>query len=647
MQTRKTWALLSVASIASMVIAACAPTTTTVIVTAPPVIQTQVVKVEVETTKIVTEIQTVVAPTEAAALSFTTPHPILGDLRVRQAIAHCADRASIIASVYPFVADQSVLLMDAFVPKSHWAYTAPSTQYPFDVEAGGKLLDEAGWKLGEGATFRTNEAGDEFALKFTTTAAAFRQTWAAVFEKNMATCGMRVLRFHVPAAYWFGDTTGVARRDYELGAFAWVGTADPGGATLYGCNVIPRPENGWAGQNAMGWCNETASVAINAANNTLSRDERIKQYAIFHEEFAKDLPSLPMFNRAEVLATAKDLVGFAPAPGEPYYVYNINEWEIPGKDTIVIAFSQEPASLFTLVEDAYVAAVAARLVYGSHTSSLNYDFAAILYKSLPTLENGGAVVNEVDVKEGDMVVDVTGEVVELKAGVKVKDASGAEVEFASGTVKMQQMVVTASFLDGIAWSDGTPLTKADIELSDKIVCDKESGATSFFLCDRTAAREYVDDTTVIYTVVPGFLDPTYFVDFTPGAYPSARVISAGGTLGEAAASTWATLPEMSESPLGYGPYKITGWTKGQEMSFEANAGFVLGAPKTANVIIQFVADTNAAVAALLAGDADVLGSETLGAGAEVATVIEAADKVTSYVQASATWEHIDFALFIK
>ena len=156
------------------------------------------------------------AATEAAAeqTSFTTPHPILGDLKVRQALSYCTNKADLIKSVY-----------------------------------------EAGWTLAEGADFRTNAAGDQLSLKFTTTSAAFRQTWAAIWEAQMAECGIQVIRLHAPASWWFGDTTGLARRDYELGAFAWVGQADPGGQTLYACDQIPLPENGLAVQNVMGLFN--------------------------------------------------------------------------------------------------------------------------------------------------------------------------------------------------------------------------------------------------------------------------------------------------------------------------------------------------------------------------------------------------------
>ncbi len=641
MHNRKVWALLSGAVTASLVVAACAPAPQQVVVTS--VVTQEVVRVETQQV-----VQTVVAPTATPQLSFTTPHPILGDLRVRQAIAFCADRDSIIASVYPYVEDKSVLRMDSFLPTGHWAHTSPSTQYEYDPAKGQALLEEAGWTRGTGA-IRTNANGENLALKFTTTNAQFRQTWGAVFIKNLTDCGFQVVPFYTPGSWWFGATTGLSRRDFDMGAFAWVGQADPGGVTLYACDSIPRPENGWEGQNYMGWCNTAASTAIKLANNSLSRDERIRQYAIVQEEFAKDMPSLPMFNRVEVAAYNSNLVGFEQAPGEAYYTWNIHNFEIPGKDTIVLAFTQEPASMFSLVESAAVQRQAANIVFGAGTNSLNYDFKALLYKQLPTIENGGAVNADVDVAAGTKVVDANGDVVELAAGVKVVNSAGETVEFTGGTVKMKQLTITGSFLDGIKWQDGEPLKKADIKLSFDINCDRDSGAVSFFTCDRTASFEVLDDTTSKWTLVPGYQDPQYFLNL-PGAYPSHQVTSDGRTLASVPAKEWSTLPEIAERPLGFGPYRLVDWQKGIAMTFEAYEDFVLGAPKTPNIIIQFFSDTNAAVSALLTGQADVVGSETLGAGAEVATVVQAeADgkNVKVYIGASATWEHVDFQLFVR
>ncbi|MBL8045344.1 MAG: hypothetical protein JNL09_02330 [Anaerolineales bacterium] len=636
----KKWALAAGAMIVSMVISACQPQVVTQIVEVTKevqVVQTQVVNIE----------STVEVQVEKEA--WTTPHPILGDLRVRQGIAHCANRPEIIASVYSFVSDPSSLLMDSPIQSSHWAHAAGLQQYEFDVAKGGALLDEAGWTLAEGATYRTNAAGDELSLRFTTTNAQFRQTWAAVFESNMADCGVRIVRLHAPGSWWFGSATGLRRRDFELGAFAWVGEADPSGRTLYACDQVPTPANNWQGQNYMGWCNDTASKAIIAANGTLDRAERIAQYAIFQQEFAKDMISLPVFARVEANATAAGLVGPDPAPGEPYVINNIYDWELPGADTLIFGYTQEPATLFTLIESAFVATNARGMIDGFGIISKNYDYSANLYfKQLPTIENGGATLSEVEPKAGDQVVDAAGDIVELAEGTMVKDASGAEVEWKAG-VKMQQIVLNWELESGIKWSDGEPLVAADFELNKKIVCDPESGAVDFTVCERTLGFE-VTDTTQKITLAPGYTPPLYFT-IVYGWYPSHQVLSDGRVLADVPASEWSTLAEVAETPMGTGPYMITEWVKGQQMVFTANPNFYKGVAKTPNVTIKFIADSQQAVAQLLTGDVDMLFGETLGAGAEVQTVSDEAAKegatVKIYLTPSATWEHIDFNLNVR
>lgn len=584
------------------------------------------------------------AATEAPVVeqtSFTTPHPILGDLRVRQALSYCTNKADLIKSVYPLLTEeeQASLVMNTFIPRAHWAYAGDEnvTVYEFDPEKGKALLEEAGWTGAEG--FRVNAAGDELALQFTTTSAAFRQTWASIWEAQMADCGVRVVRLHAPASWWFGDTTGIARRDYELGAFAWVGQADPGGQTLYACDQIPLPENGWEGQNAMGWCNELASSNIKLANNTLVKDDRIAAYTIVQQEFTKDVPSIPLFNRTETFATAADLTGFAPAPGQEYYNYNVQEWAKAGSDTVVLGFTQEPASLFVLVEDAFVANIAYQIIRPAQETHLNYDFKASLVKELPTLENGGTTNNDVEVSEGAKVVDADGNVVDLAPGVFVMNAAGEKVEFTGGTVTMKQLVSRFEIIDGLTWEDGTPVSSADLELGYKIDCDPESGATSFITCDKTASVEFLSDAVgYVQTWIPGVQDPLYFV-------PVWRIYPAH-QLGDLPAKDWATDPRVAETPLAYGPYKLVEWVKGEKLVFAANEYWVGGAPASPNFVIQIVT-AESAEGLLLGGEVDILASETLAGLNETLKAAEAEGKIKTYVEAGGTWEHIDIQLFIR
>lgn len=635
---------LALVVIASMVLAACQPQT---------IIQT----VEVEVTKEVQVIQTQVVEqtsiVEVQADAFTTPNPILSDLKVRQALAYCTNKADLAKAGYPLLSDEQAqaLVMDTFIPKAHWAYAGDEnvTIYPYDVAKGTALLEEAGWTIGDYDPVRSNADNTVLALKFYTTTAAFRQAWAAVWENQMAECGVQILRSHVPSSWWFGDTTGLAVRDFELGAYAWVGQADPGGVSLWACDQIPLPSNNWTGQNYMGWCNEAASSGIKNANNTLNQEERKKWFTIVQQEYTKDVPAIPVFNRTETFSVNAALVGFDPKPGEEYYTYNVQDWEIPGKDTIVYGTPQEPASMYTLVESGFSAVIAAQLMGFRSYTSLNYAYEPELLTELPSLDNGLAVNNDVDAKEGDMVYDSAGNVVALAAGVKVFDSTGAEVEYASGTVKMKQLVVTFKYREDIKWQDGSALSQADLELAYKTTCDKESGATTFITCDKTAGITF-DGTAETVTYLPGVQDPT-FQTLAYGIYPSNQPIESEGaykgmTLKDVPAKDWPTLVEVAEKPWSYGPYMITEWVKGEKLVFAANPYYYRGAPKTPNFVISVVSAENAEQQ-LLTGAVDVLGSETLAGLSEQLVKGEADGLVKNIVNAGATWEHIDFNMFVK
>jgi ABC-type transport system substrate-binding protein len=305
------------------------------------------------------------------------------------------------------------------------------------------------------------------------------------------------------------------------------------------------------------------------------------------------------------------------------------------------------ATLWPLVESAFVANNAYSLIGGRGFKSLEYDYTANLYwESLASLEDGSAVLNTVEVNEGDLVVDADGNLAELAAGMMIKNSEGEIVEYTGGAAEMQQMELNFTLVDGITFSDGEPLTAADMELGSAIDCNPDSGAIDYTVCERTASEAFTD-TSYQRVLVPGYTPPVYYNLYTSW-YPAHRVLSDGRTLADVPAAELATLPEIAENPIDTGPYMITEWVKGQSMTFEANPHFYLGAPKTPTVIIKFVADTNQAVAQLLTGDVDVLFAETLGAGAEVQTVRDAADRgeVAIFIEPSATWEHIDFNLHI-
>jgi len=453
----------------------------------------------------------------------------------------------------------------------------------------------------------------------------------------------------VPASWFFGSTTGLQRRDFEIAGFGWTGQADPSGQTLYACNQIPQPSNNWQGQNYMGWCNQAASDAIILANNTLKREDRIAAYNAVEKLFAEDMVSLPLFQRAEAEAWSKRLTGLTVDTTE-YGTASAAQWKLTGGgDTVVIGMSQEPASMFSLVESAAVEAQIAQLGIGTLYTQYNYDFQPLLQDGLPTIEAGQATNNRVDVKVGDTIYSADGEQVKLAKGVKVVVNNKITEYDGTSALKLPQLKVTYK-LKPYTWSDGTPGSIEDVKLADKISCDRKSGAVSFISCDQTAKIDYTDHLAWTVTYVPGAQPPTYFLPPQGNVqlFPSQQKLSDGRLLKDVPAEQWATLPEIAEKPLSFGPFMITEWVKGQNMTLVANPHYA-GGTGVKKIVIQFISDTNQAVAQLLSGDVDYLDKTTLGAGSEVQTVMEAvkAGKVNAKVIPSPSWEHIDMNMFTQ
>ena len=218
---------------------------------------------------------------------------------------------------------------------------------------------------------------------------------------------------------------------------------------------------------------------------------------------------------------------------------------------------------------------------------------------------------------------------------------------AQSPLKMKQLTSTYKFKD-FTWSDGTKGSAADLSLGYKIDCDKESGSTSFEVCDQVGdikfgpGLEYTDHLAARLAVL--------------AVLPGSVVASTRATRCWLTAASWPTCPAKRvgdpardrRDTAVYGPFVLTEWKKGESMTFTRNEYFQ-PAPALKSVVIQFFPDSQTAVAALLGGDVDYLEKATLGAGAEVQTALDAAKegKLMVETMASPTWEHIDFNLFTK
>ncbi len=272
------------------------------------------------------------------------------------------------------------------------------------------------------------------------------------------------------------------------------------------------------------------------------------------------------------------------------------------KDTVVIGTWQQPRSFSPYANNQSITAEIDLLIRPRFVMRNDFGFAAnpdLVDGDLPSIDrnDGSAVFNTVDVKAGEPIFDPE----KLTVVRAAADASG-----------VKQLVVTGKLRPGLKWSDGEPLTAHDLVFTWKTNCSDGSGALDLTNCPLDSAvgavgqlvnYEAVDDTTVRATYVPGAVDPVYFITvFAPyGVIPEHQF---KGLTAEEILNDERHLGGETVQPLGYGPYKMTEWAKGDHLTVEPDPFWSGSKPVTGKVIYKFYADATAVSAAVIAGEID-------------------------------------------
>lgn len=266
---------------------------------------------------------------KAAGAANAGPHPILGDKRVRQAIAHGVNRESITKQV---LYGKTKPLHSSYFPPS-WAAAADSdiTVYAYDQNKAKALLEEAGWKVG--ADGIREKAGQKLELKLQSTSGnKMREQTTQVMANDLKAVGIKVNIELLPAAKYFA-TRGegpLSSATFDMGLYAWVGGDDPQ-SNLYYCDQIPTKENNYAGQNYPGYCNQDLTRIMKDANGRLQQTERKPLYIQAQKLWTADLPVLPLYQRLNQTIAPKNIKNFKPAPTNTAPSWNAFEWELPEK----------------------------------------------------------------------------------------------------------------------------------------------------------------------------------------------------------------------------------------------------------------------------------------------------------------------------
>jgi len=205
----------------------------------------------------------------------------------------------------------------------------------------------------------------------------------------------------------------------------------------------------------------------------------------------------------------------------------------------------------------------------------------------------------------------------------------------NGGISEDLTQITWTLQEGITWSDGTPLTSADVVFSWEYCSNEATGcATSAYVS--VASVEAVDDLTV--TVTFNGPQPFPFVPFVGYTSPIIQQAQFADCVGEAANAC----TDQNFQPIGTGPYMVTELRPEDTVLYEMNPnyrGIEEGQPFFGTVEIKGGGDAEASARSVLEiGEADY--AWNLQVAPEILGPMEAAGNGTVLVAFTSSVEAI-------
>jgi peptide/nickel transport system substrate-binding protein len=234
-------------------------------------------------------------------------HPLLADVRVRQALLHAADRKTLTDRLFQGMQP----VADTWVNPLNTTHSKDVPTYPYDLARAKALLAEAGWKPGPDGVCR-NDKGERLSIEFSTTAGnRLRELQQQVLQANWKAACIEVRIKNEPARTFFGET--MKKRQYGgLAMYAWTSAVTESPRRTLASDNIPTEANSWGGANYIAYSNARMDELIDKVEGELDPAKQKELWREMQQIYARDLPVLPLFFRADPHVVPKWLRGYEP-----------------------------------------------------------------------------------------------------------------------------------------------------------------------------------------------------------------------------------------------------------------------------------------------------------------------------------------------
>ncbi|MFD4372835.1 ABC transporter substrate-binding protein [Streptomyces sp. NPDC058486] len=150
---------------------------------------------------------------------------------------------------------------------------------------------------------------------------------------------------------------------------------------------------------------------------------------------------------------------------------------------------------------------------------------------------------------------------------------------------------TYTLRKGVTFSDGKPFTARDVAFTYRTILDPKTNNPSRTELDALESVEAVDDDVVVFRLK---------YPYAAFAERTVHAIAPEHIAGKQDVNTGA----FTTKPIGTGPYVLTGWSKGEKLSFQANPTYWNGAPAVKKFTMAIIKDDDVRATRLRAGDLD-------------------------------------------
>lgn len=260
----------------------------------------------------------------------STKHPFFNGpdgLTVRKALAMATDRKTVAVQLYgDGLTGKPGCNIITGVPELESSATTTFCS-TFDPAAAGKLLDDAGWKLGSDNIRAKN--GVKLKITYNTTVNAVRQATQAIMKTNWEKAGFSVELKQTPAATFFTNTSPDGANHFWSDVEMFTNNSDPDPTSYldgWTTKQIAQKSNNWQTGNYNRYSDPTFDGYIDQLRKETDPAKRATLIKQANDNLILNVVIIPIVTRTQVTSAISKTVKGAVPTGWDSEMYAIQDW---------------------------------------------------------------------------------------------------------------------------------------------------------------------------------------------------------------------------------------------------------------------------------------------------------------------------------